>query len=60
MPLFGQGSMLTHDPSGVHIVAQANMVLLRMPSEAFHRIAMQYPSILMTVSELDAVAKVSF
>lgn len=58
--MFGQGSLLTHEPSSVHVTALANMVLLRMPSESFHTLAMQFPSILMTVSELEPVAKVSF
>jgi CRP-like cAMP-binding protein len=58
--MFGQASLLTYEASPIQVEAMANMVLLRMPSEAFHTIAMQYPAILAHVSELGPVAKVSF
>jgi CRP-like cAMP-binding protein len=59
--MFGQSSLLTQDPSAVGVRALANMLVLRLPSRAFHNIAMQYPALLAHVSELSgsSVAKVT-
>jgi CRP-like cAMP-binding protein len=60
--MFGQNSLLTREPSDVAVRATNNMIVLRMPSEAFQAFAMQYPSILAQVSEMAGtpVARVSF
>lgn len=59
--MFGQSSLLTHDPSDVTVRAMANMLVLRLPGPAFQAIAMQYPGMLAHVSELagSSVAKIS-
>ncbi len=59
--MFGQGSLLTHEPSDVTVRAMANMLLLRLPADGFQKIAMQYPGLLAHISDLasSSVAKVS-
>ncbi len=59
--MFGQASLLTQDPSDVSVRALANMLVLRLPSAAFHTIAMQYPGMLAHLSELASysVAKIT-
>ena len=59
--MFGQLSLLTSEASDVTIRAAGNMLVLRLPSPAFHSIAMQYPGILAHVSELSSssVAKIT-
>jgi CRP-like cAMP-binding protein len=59
--MFGQSSLLTHDPSDIRVTARANMLVLRLPASAFHTIAMQYPGMLAHISELasSSVARVS-
>jgi CRP-like cAMP-binding protein len=59
--MFGQSSLLTHEPSDVTVRAMSNMLLLRLPSQGFHAIAMQYPGLLAHISELSSmsVAKIS-
>ena len=59
--MFGQNSLLTNEPSDVTVRARDNMLVLRLPSPAFHSIAMQYPGILAHVSELasSSVAKIT-
>jgi len=59
--MFGQSSLLTHEPSDVTVRAMANMLLLRLPADGFQKIAMQYPGLLAHISDLasSSVAKVS-
>jgi CRP-like cAMP-binding protein len=59
--MFGQGSLLTHEPSDVTIRSMGNMLLLRLPVSSFQTIAMQYPGLLAHISELTgtSVAKIS-
>lgn len=49
--MFGHGCMLTHAPSAISVRTRSNMLVLRLPSSAFHALAMQYPAILAEVSE---------
>jgi CRP-like cAMP-binding protein len=49
--MFGHGCMLTHSPSNISVRTRMNMLVLRLPSSAFHALAMQYPAILAEVSE---------
>jgi CRP-like cAMP-binding protein len=58
--MFGQTSLLTKAPSDVTVRASANMLVLRLPAQAFHGIAMQYPGMLAHLSELagQTVAKI--
>jgi CRP-like cAMP-binding protein len=59
--MFGQSSLLSQQPSDVGVRALANMLVLRLPSRAFHTMAMQYPGMLAHVSELASasVAKIT-
>jgi CRP-like cAMP-binding protein len=50
--MFGQGSLLTREPSAVSVRANKNMLVLRLPGAAFHTLVMQYPAILAHVSDL--------
>jgi len=50
--MFGQTSLLAHQPSDVEIRAISNMLLLRLPTSAFNNAVMQYPSMLAHLSEL--------
>jgi CRP-like cAMP-binding protein len=50
--LFGQSGLLTQAPSDVAIRALANMLVLRLPAQAFHSVVMQYPGMLAHLSEL--------
>jgi CRP-like cAMP-binding protein len=58
--MFGHGCMLTHGPSNISVRTRTNMLVLRLPSPAFHSLAMQYPAILAEVSDRigDDVAQV--
>jgi CRP-like cAMP-binding protein len=49
--MFGHGCMLTHSPSNISVRTRMNMLVLRLPSGAFHSLAMQYPAILAEVSD---------
>lgn len=49
--MFGHGCMLTHGPSAISVRTRTNMLVLRLPSAAFHSLAMQYPAILAEVSD---------
>lgn len=57
--MFGQNGLLSSEPSDVTVRAVGPTLVLRLPSAAFHTIAMQYPGVLATVSELPSVAKIS-
>lgn len=50
--MFGQAALLSHEPSGTDITALVNLIVLRLPREAFSQVAMQHPAMLMRVSEL--------
>ena len=50
--LFGQSGLLAQTPSDVTIRALANMLVLRLPAQAFHNVVMQYPGMLAHLSEL--------
>jgi CRP-like cAMP-binding protein len=50
--LFGQSGLLTHAASDVTIRALANMLVLRLPAQAFHSVVMQYPGMLAHLSDL--------
>jgi CRP-like cAMP-binding protein len=49
--MFGHGCMLTQGPSAISVRTRTNMLVLRLPSSAFHSLAMQYPAILAEVSD---------
>ncbi len=50
--LFGQSGLLTHAASDVTIRSLVNMLVLRLPAQAFHGVVMQYPGMLAHLSEL--------
>ncbi|HMJ03637.1 MAG TPA: cyclic nucleotide-binding domain-containing protein [Conexibacter sp.] len=50
--LFGQSGLLMKATSDVSIRALANMLVLRLPAQAFHSVVMQYPGMLAHLSEL--------
>jgi CRP-like cAMP-binding protein len=50
--MFGHGAMLTHEPSTISVRTRNNMLVLRLPSTAFHALIMQYPAIFAQVSDL--------
>ena len=50
--LFGQRGMLTQEPSDVAIRALTNMLVLRLPTSAFHSVVMQYPGMFAHLSEM--------
>lgn len=56
--MFGHATLLATSPSGIGVRARETLLALRLPREAFTRFAMQYPAMLMRVSELPAVARV--
>ncbi|MDH5676869.1 MAG: cyclic nucleotide-binding domain-containing protein, partial [Myxococcales bacterium] len=60
--MFGHEGMITRQPSQIGVRALSNMIILRLPAEAFNTLVMQYPAILAKLSELsvDPVAKVCF
>jgi CRP-like cAMP-binding protein len=57
--MFGHATLLDASPSGIGVRARETLLALRLPREAFTRVAMQYPAMLMRVSELPAVARVA-
>jgi CRP-like cAMP-binding protein len=50
--MFGQNTLLTHQPSQVDVKTRVNMIVLRLPAAQFTRVAMQYPTILARLAEL--------
>ncbi|MEY4581723.1 MAG: hypothetical protein RL701_6426, partial [Pseudomonadota bacterium] len=50
--MFGQGTILRQTPSQVDVIAQFDMILLRLPQAQFTRVAMQYPMVLARLDEL--------
>jgi len=57
--MFGHASMLDHAAAQVNVRARETMLVLRLPRNAFSRVAMQYPPILMRIAELPPVARVA-
>jgi CRP-like cAMP-binding protein len=57
--MFGHATLLDGTPSGIGVRARETLLLLRLPRVAFTRVAMQYPAMLMRVSELPPVARVA-
>jgi cAMP-dependent protein kinase regulator len=49
--MFGQNTLLSNAASQVDVQARVNMVLLRLPTAQFSRVAMQYPTMLERLSE---------
>jgi CRP-like cAMP-binding protein len=50
--MFGQNTMLAQTPSQVDVIAQVDMILLRLPFAQFTKVAMQHPSVLARLAEL--------
>jgi CRP-like cAMP-binding protein len=50
--MFGQNTFLMHSASQVDVIAQSDMILLRLPQAQFTRVAMQYPTVLARLAEL--------
>jgi CRP-like cAMP-binding protein len=57
--MFGHATLLDGAPSGIGVCARETLLLLRLPRDAFARVAMQYPAMLMRMSELPPVARVA-
>lgn len=57
--MLGHATLLDGTPSGIGVRARETLLLLRLPRDAFARVAMQYPTMLMRLSELPAVARVA-
>jgi CRP-like cAMP-binding protein len=57
--MFGHATLLDGAPSGIGVRARETLLLLRLPRDAFARVAMQYPAMLMRMSELPPVARVA-
>lgn len=49
--MFGQLSLLNGSLSQTDIQTRTDMIVLRLPGDAFMRLAMQFPAMLATVSE---------
>jgi CRP-like cAMP-binding protein len=57
--MFGHTTLLDGSPSGIGVRARETLLALRLPREAFTRVAMQYPAMLMRMSELPSIARVA-
>lgn len=57
--MFGHATLLDRSPSGIGVRACETLLALRLPRDAFARVAMQYPAMLMRISELPPVARVA-
>lgn len=57
--MFGHASMLAAQSGDLGVRTVDTLLVLRLPRQSFSRVAMQYPAILMRLSELDPVARVS-
>jgi CRP-like cAMP-binding protein len=51
-PVFGQESLISRRPSQVTVYTETELIVLRLPKEAFTKIAMQYPTLLARMSEM--------
>jgi CRP-like cAMP-binding protein len=56
--LFGHASMLEGSPCTLGVCTLDTLLVLRLPRQAFARVAMQYPAMLMRLAELEPVAHV--
>ena len=50
--MFGQNTILAQAPSQVDVIAQVDMILLRLPFAQFTKVAMQHPTVLARLAEL--------
>jgi CRP-like cAMP-binding protein len=57
--MFGHASMLEGSPCDLGVRTLDTLLVLRLPRQAFSRVAMQYPAILMHLAELEPAARVS-
>jgi len=57
--MFGHATLIDGSPSGIGVRARETLLVLRLPREAFVRVAMQYPAMLMRISEQPAVARIA-
>jgi CRP-like cAMP-binding protein len=56
--MFGHASMLEGSPCALGVCTLDTLLVLRLPRQAFARVAMQYPAMLMRLAELEPVAHV--
>jgi CRP-like cAMP-binding protein len=56
--MFGHASMLEGSPCDLEVRTVDTLLVLRLPKQAFSRVAMQYPAILMRLAELEPMARV--
>jgi CRP-like cAMP-binding protein len=56
--MFGHASMLEGSPCTLGVCTLDTLLVLRLPRQAFARVAMQYPAMLMRLAELEPVAHV--
>jgi CRP-like cAMP-binding protein len=56
--MFGHASMLEGSPCELGVRTVDTLLVLRLPRQAFSRVAMQYPAILMRLAELEPAARV--
>lgn len=56
--MFGHASMLEGSPCALGVCTLDTLLVLRLPRQAFARVAMQYPAMLMHLAELEPVARV--
>jgi len=56
--MFGHASMLEGSPCDLGVRTLDTLLVLRLPRQAFARVAMQYPAILMRLAELNPAARV--
>jgi CRP-like cAMP-binding protein len=57
--MFGHASVLEGSPSRLGVRTRDTLLVLRLPRQAFARVAMQYPAMLARLTELDPLAHVS-
>lgn len=50
--MFGQHTLLSGEPSASSVTTRVNLVVLRLPGPAFSVVAMQYPTVVVRLSEL--------
>ena len=56
--MFGHASMLEGSPCSLGVCTLDTLLVLRLPRQAFARVAMQYPAMLMRLAELEPVARI--
>ena len=56
--MFGHASMLEGSPCALDVCTLDTLLVLRLPRQAFARVAMQYPAMLMRLAELEPAAHV--